>query len=157
MRWWERGSESLPATTECGESFTAMCLILSPNDILAQSADATEMEASGENLTTKGRRSSILSRLLSNCSSGSFPPLEPTKDKSKPSIEASCSTSRYFLEVASTSWPSLRRPSMTGRKKRVCFGVMRSSQYLMAKTCSPRTSEKDNRGYDNQKSIISRV
>src|SRR5438477_1779467 len=105
MTWYERGKESLPAMTECGESFTAMCLILSPNEILAQSADATEMEASGENFTTRGRSSSILSRLLSNCSRGSFPPLEPAKDRSRPSIEASCSTSRYLLEVASTSWP----------------------------------------------------
>ena len=32
----------------------------------------------------------------------SFPPLEPAKESLSPSIEASCSTSRYLLEVAST-------------------------------------------------------
>ena len=77
-----------------GESFTATCLTLSPNDILAQSADATETETSGVKLTTIGRSSCILSRLSLSCSSGSFPPLAPANESSMPSIEASCSTSR---------------------------------------------------------------
>ena len=54
IKWCESGSESLPAINEWGESLTATCFTFSPNDILAQSADATETETSGENLTTKG-------------------------------------------------------------------------------------------------------
>ncbi len=62
-RWCESGRESFPATSECGESFTATCLTRRPNEILAQSAEATETERSGENLETSGSIFSIRSRL----------------------------------------------------------------------------------------------
>ena len=99
---------------------------MSPKEILAQSAEATETEASGEKLTTNGRSCSIRWRLSLNCSRRSFPPLAPTNVRSRPVFDASCSTSRYLLEVASTSWPSFRSESMTGLKKRTCFGVKMS-------------------------------
>ena len=62
-RWCEKGSESFPATTECGESLTAMCFTLMPNEIRAQSADATETDASGWNPATRGSSEFIRSRL----------------------------------------------------------------------------------------------
>jgi hypothetical protein len=80
--------------TEWGESLTATCFTLMPKEILAQSADATETEASGWNPATMGSREFILSRLDRSWSMVSFPPLEPTNFSSTPSRDASCSTSR---------------------------------------------------------------
>src|SRR5437667_8750132 len=77
-RWWLNGSDSFPATNECGESFTAMCLKPRPNEMRAQSADATETETSGPKLSTRGSRLCCLSKLAFSWRSRSSPFRSPT-------------------------------------------------------------------------------
>src|SRR5579863_1313656 len=122
--------ESLPATSECGESLTEMCLTPRPKATLAQTPDASETATDGWKSLTIGIISACLCVEASSCSTGPLLPLSPTYFTSSPTLSTSGPTSLYLLEVVSTSNPELSSALMGGPKNNTCLGVRMSTQAL---------------------------